>query len=91
MQTMHITTDMIPQYIAALDKAQLQVARTEIPILDNYLMVVATKAMLLSKRFPRANEDWEDLENVSKSWMKWCKLYKKADMKETIQIQAGGD
>ena len=91
MRTMHITTDTIPQYIASLEKAQLQVARAEMPILDNYLMVVATKAMLLSKRFPRDNEDWGDLENVSKSWMKWCKLYKKADMKETIQIQAGGD
>ena len=60
------------------------------PIPDNYLMVVATKAMLSSERFPRANEDWEDLEEDSKSWKKWCELYKKADMKETIRIQAGG-
>ena len=67
MRTMHVTTDMIPQYIAALEKAQLQAARTEMPIPNNYLMMVATKAMLLSERFPRANEDWEDLKNVCKS------------------------
>ena len=23
-------------------------------------------------------------------WKNWCELYKKADMKETIRIQAGG-
>ena len=61
------------------------------PIPDKYLMMVATKAMLSSERFHRANEDWGGLEKVYKSWMKWCELYKKADMKETIRIQAGGE
>ena len=90
MQTLHVSTDTILQYIAELEKAQLQSARAEMTIPDNYLMMVATKAMLSSELFPWANEDWEDLENYSKSWTKWCKLYKKSDMKETIQIQAGG-
>ena len=66
MRTMHITADTILQYIAALEKAQLQAARAEMPIPDNYLMMVATKAMLSSEGFPRDNEDWEDLEKVSK-------------------------
>ena len=56
MRTMHVTTDTIPQYIAALEKAHLQAARAEMPIPDKYLMMVATKAMLLSGRFPRSNE-----------------------------------
>ena len=60
------------------------------PIPDKYLMMVATKAMLSSERFPRANEDWGYLEKVYKSWIKWCEIYRKADMKETIRIQAGG-
>ena len=71
MRTMHVTTDKIPQYIAALEKAQLQAARAEIPIPNNYLIIAARKAMLSSEQFPRANKDWEDLEKVSKSWMKW--------------------
>ena len=90
MRTMHVTTDTIPQYNEALEKAQLQAARAEMPIPDNYLMTVTTKAIISLVRFTRANEYWEDLEKVSKLWMKWCKLYKKADMKETIRIQAGG-
>ena len=74
-----------------LEKAQLQAARAELPIPDNDLMVVTTKAVLLSERFSRANEEWEDLKKFSKSWVKWCKIYTKADMKETIQIQEGGN
>ena len=70
MRKMHVTTDTILQYIAVLEKAQLQAARAEILILDNYLMMLTTKTMLSSERFLRANEEWEDLEKVSKSWMK---------------------
>ena len=69
MQTMNVSTDTIPKYIAALEKAHLQAARSEMPFLDNYIMMVARKAMLPSERFSRANEDWGDLEKVSTSWM----------------------
>ena len=86
---MHVSTDRIPQYIVALEKAQLQAAKAEMPILDIYQMMVAMKVMLLLERFPLANEDWEDLEKVSKSWMKWCELYNKVYTKETTQIQSG--
>ena len=71
---MHVTTYTIPQYIAELEKVQLQAAWAEMPIPYNYLMMVATKAMLSSERFPQDNEDWEDIKKVSKSWMKWCKI-----------------
>ena len=77
IRTMHVTTNTILQYIAALEKAQLQATRAEIPILNNYLMMVATKSMLSSERFPWANEDWEDLEKVSKSWMNGANSTKK--------------
>ena len=40
-----------PQYIAALEKTQLQAARAEITIPDNYTMMIATKAMLSLERF----------------------------------------
>ena len=90
MQTMHITTNTIPQYIVALEKAKLQAEREDMPIRDNYLMMVAMKAMLFSECFPKSNEDWEDLDKGSKFWAKWCKLYTKAETKETTRTQAGG-
>ena len=71
MRTMHVSTDTIPKYIGALEKAQLQAAMAEMPIPENYIMMVATKAMLSSECFPRANNVWEDLEKVSKLWTKW--------------------
>ena len=66
MWTMHVPTDMIPQYIAVMEKAQLQTARAEMHIPDNYLMMLATKAMGPSEQFPETNEEWEDLKKVSK-------------------------
>ena len=53
-------------------------------------MMVAMKDMLSSECFPRANEDFEDIDKGYKLWAKWCELYTKADMKDTIRIQAGG-
>ena len=35
MRTMHVTTDTIPQYIAALEKAQIQAERADMPITEN--------------------------------------------------------
>ena len=67
IRTILFTTDTIPQYISALEKVQMQAARAEMPIPDNHLMMVATKAMLSSEGFCWDNEDWEDLEKVSKS------------------------
>ena len=61
MRTMNVTTNTILQYTAALEKTQLKAERADIPILDNYLMMVATKVMLSSERFPRAKEDSKDL------------------------------
>ena len=65
MRTMHVSIDTILQYITALEKVQLQADRAEMPIPDNYLIMVATKVMLSSERFPRANEGWEDLKKRS--------------------------
>ena len=42
MWTMHVTTYTIPQYIAALEKAQLHAEREDMPIPDIYLIIVAT-------------------------------------------------
>ena len=62
MRTMHVTTDTINKYISALEKGQLQAEMANMPITEKYLMMVATKDMLLSERFPRANEDFEDID-----------------------------
>ena len=81
MRTMHVTTDTIPQYIVALEKAQMQAERADMPILENYLMMVATKAMLSSERCPRDNKDFEELDKSHKLLAKWCELYIKVNIK----------
>ena len=46
MRQMHHVFETIPQYIDALDKAQKQAERAEIPIADATLVMMSTKAML---------------------------------------------
>ena len=62
MRDMHLTTDTIAEYIEALKDAQRKAKRANNPISDEYLVMVATKAMMGSQRFPRSDDNWEDLD-----------------------------
>ena len=91
MRQMHHVFDTIPQYIDALEKAQKQAERSEMPIVDSTLVVMATKAMLETERYPKADDVWEDLAKKERKWLKWKKIYKKVDHKAIIKRKAGVD
>ena len=55
MYTQH---DTIDQYIQALEEAQQQAARVGMPITDATLVMIATKVMLATQRFPTTNDKW---------------------------------
>ena len=50
---MHLATDTIAEYVEALKDAQRKAKRANNPVSDEYLVMVATKAMMGSQRFPR--------------------------------------
>ena len=52
--------------------------------------MVATKAMMGSQRFPRSDDDWEDLDPLDRKWKRWQKIYLKADSRELLRRQAMG-
>ena len=52
MRDMHLTTDTIADYIKALKDAQRKAKRANNPVSNEYLVMVATKAMMGSQRFP---------------------------------------
>ena len=52
MREMHLTTDTIPDCIEALKDAQRKAKRAKKPVSDKYLVMVSTKAMMGSQRFP---------------------------------------
>ena len=58
MRNMPLTSDTIADYIEALKDAQRKGKRANNPVSDEYLVMVATKAMMSSNRFPRADDDW---------------------------------
>ena len=38
-----------------------------------------------SQRFPRADDNWEDLNLRNKKWVKWQKIYFKATSKKLLR------
>ena len=91
MQKMHTECETIPQYIEALEEAQAQVKRVEIPITNKTLAIYATKAMLSSGRYPKVDDLWEDLDKADLIWAKWKVLYTKADRKAVVKRIAAGN
>ena len=66
MRDMHLTTDTIAEYIEALKDAQRKAKRANNPVSDEYLVMVTTKAMMGSQRFPRSDDDWEELDPLDR-------------------------
>ena len=90
MRTMHVDVQGIPEYINALKDTQKRSKRAnpENAIMDHFLMVVATAAMLGSQRLPRADWKWQDLPKAEKTWAKWKKLYKEEEALERVRVLA---
>ena len=53
--------------------------------------MVTTNAMMGSQRFPRSDDDWEDLDPLDRDWKRWQKIYLKADNRELLRLQAMGE
>ena len=60
------------------------------PITDSTLVMIATKAMLVTQRFPTTNKKLEELERSAHTWDKFKDLYKKSDKQARVKRQAAG-
>ena len=60
------------------------------PITDTTLVIIATRTMLVTQRFPTKDEKWEELRRYVQTWGKWKKLYKKSEKKSRVKRQAVG-
>ena len=57
--------------------------------IDNANLVMYTKrAMLSTKRYPKAKDLWEDLDRVDRTWKEWKVTYTKADRKAIVKRMA---
>ena len=70
MRTYHTTMESIPQYIEATERAQKQSKCANNEIGNAMLVNMASKAMLATERFPKANDNWEDLARAEHTWTK---------------------
>ena len=60
-------------------------------IADATLGIMATKAMLETEHYPKADDALEDLSKKERKWLKWKEIYKKAEHKDIIKWNAAGD
>ena len=88
MNNAHNDSDGIIDYINTLEDGKNKAEREEAPISNNMLVIIATKAMLTTEQYPRANETWEELDVDEKTWPAWKKLYRAAAKKAAIKATA---
>ena len=68
MRQYHVTAASIPQYIEAMEKAHMASKRANNEISEAMMVNMATKAMLSTERYPKANDDWENLAKSERTW-----------------------
>ena len=68
MQRYHINCKGIPEYINDPGDAQDKAEWANNPITNTTLIIIATTPMLITEKFPRANEDWEELDISQRTW-----------------------
>ena len=90
MQTYHEVMKGIPTYINKLEDAQKQSNQAGNPITYPTLLLFAENAMLRTDRFLWANEIWEDLPGVDRTWERWKTIYRKSDMADKVKKAAQG-
>jgi hypothetical protein len=87
----YATAKGIPEYINMLEDAQLKAKRAKLPITNETLVAIATKAILSTNGFPRTTDAWEDLDPKDKTWSNWKDTYSKAFVKQELRLKAAGD
>ena len=88
IQRYHLKVEGIPEYINMLEDAQRQAGRAGRTIADETLLLFASTAMLISKHFLRANNNWEERVEREKTWYQWKAAYKRAHAKARFKSQA---
>ena len=88
IQRYHLEVEGIPEYINMLEDAQRQAGRVGRTISDKTLLLLASTTMLISERFPRDNNAWEERADRDKTWAQWKTAYKKAHAQARVKAQA---
>ena len=83
--------ESIPVYINMMDKAPQKAAHAKLPISNGMLVTIATKAILVSDRFSRTTDAWEEKNDVDKTWSEWKETYLAAHKYHKNHFGAAGD
>ena len=68
MQDYHAMAAGIPEFIEALKEARCKLLRGNLPMSDNSILAIASTSVMALEHFPCANDAWEALPAVQKTW-----------------------
>ena len=54
-----------------METSKKKAARAKLPIYDDMLVAISTKAILASGRFLHTTDAWEEKNDVDKTWSEW--------------------
>ena len=81
----------IPVYINMMETVPKNAVQAKLPISDDMLVAIATKAILASDSFPRATDSREDKTDKDKTWAKWKDTYLTTNKSCENFLRAAGD
>ena len=81
---------VILKYINMLEEYQLKSKLANLPISNDTLISISTKAVLTSDDFTRTTDEWEDIENSNKTWSQCKEDYSKAHTKCALCSKEAG-
>ena len=67
MCTLFAEAHSIAEYINAMEELQKKSLRADLPIADEMLLAIATKAVLASDRYPCTTDVWEEMLSQDRS------------------------
>ena len=58
-----------------METSKKKAARAKLPIYDDMLVAISTKAILASGRFLHTTDAWEEKNDTYKKWSEWKEIY----------------
>ena len=75
MKTLYKYSDGVPQFINAMEAAQLKSKRAKLVINDDYLHAVVLKSLLQSGEYETETGEWSKLSEDKQTWSEWKTTY----------------
>ena len=80
----------MPKYVNRLEDGHKNSSRAALPILDAWLTAIPMSSILAKKSVPTAQEKWDELPTLDKTWAKWKENFLNSQASIELATRASG-